>query len=106
MCPFEADKMDTYNWIFQTKVEGHLLLIQGLLSTLRRDQGRVSLIGAPEVTLPNAVFYGMANWAINGFSRGLRTDLYGQGIPCSLIMVAGTKGNIVKDMKKTITKAR
>jgi hypothetical protein len=44
---------------------------------LRDNKGRVVVIGGPEVMLPNCLFYGMANYALLAFSKGLRMDLKG-----------------------------
>ena len=76
MCPMEADTISTFKWIFNTKVLGHMQLVHGLISTLRNSHGRIVLIGAPDVILPNAAFYGICNQAIQGLARALRIDLY------------------------------
>jgi len=106
MNPFEADGMDLFNSIFATNVQGHIHLVHSLISQLREDQGRVVVIGAPDVPLANYVIKTTLNSALNGFTRALRVDLMGQGISVSLIQPAGTKGGMVTSLPKMIADNR
>jgi len=81
-------------------------LVHGLVSQLRKDEGRVVVIGAPDTPLVTYVFKTACNGALRGFCRALRVDLAGQGVSVSLVAPAGTRGGMVINLPSMIDNNR
>ena len=106
MGPFECEPMDTFRRVFNTNVLGHMEIVHTMMKRIREDKSRVVVMGAPDFPMAQYCYKTTCNGALLGLTRGLRSDLTGQGVSVSLIQPAGTRGGMVIEAPKMIRALR
>lgn len=84
---FEKLSLDDYRRQFETNVFGVLATIQATLGELKKNQGRLALVGSANsyISEPKKTPYCMSKFAVKALADGLYWELQPQGVSVTLI---------------------
>lgn len=100
----EDTDVDSWDRIFAVNVRAPFLLVKGLLPALRREPGRIIVIGSVVSTAayPHQGAYVASKHALHGFSRVLARELHTQGVIVQTIRPGGVATDMVHRVRPDI----